>query len=173
VYVDGETERARVTKIGKEVQKRIGTVYAHDDIRLRLVRSKTKDGKSKPAFSVEELPNSASESHPPTSPTSPTSPRQDFTHAHAHAHAHERFRSSNVGEVGEVGESDYNGENSDLPPTRQEAAAARYREEDYRLALLARLVTADTGREERTRLYAMETSELERLATIETHEKGG
>jgi hypothetical protein len=53
-------------------------------------------------------------------------------------------------------------------PTRQEAAAARYREEDYRLALLARLVTPDTGREERTRLYAMETSELERLVTIET-----
>jgi P4 family phage/plasmid primase-like protien len=59
--------------------------------------------------------------------------------------------------------------------TRQEAAAARYREEDYRLALLARLVTADTGREERSRLYAMETSELEALVheTIGTHEKGG
>jgi phage/plasmid-associated DNA primase len=55
-------------------------------------------------------------------------------------------------------------------PTRQEAAAARYREEDYRLALLARLVTADTGREERTRLYAMSTSELESLVheTFET-----
>jgi hypothetical protein len=52
----------------------------------------------------------------------------------------------------------------DIPGhSRQEAAAARYREEDYRLALLARLVTADTGREERTRLYAQETSELEAL----------
>jgi putative DNA primase/helicase len=47
--------------------------------------------------------------------------------------------------------------------TRQEAAAARYREEDYRLALLARLVRPDTGREERARMYAQETSELEAL----------
>jgi hypothetical protein len=55
-------------------------------------------------------------------------------------------------------------------PTRQEAAAARYREEDYRLALLARLVRPDTCREERTRLYAMSTSELESLVheTFET-----
>jgi P4 family phage/plasmid primase-like protien len=52
--------------------------------------------------------------------------------------------------------------------TRQEAAAARYREEDYRLALLARLVRPDTGREERSRLYAMSTTDLERLVTIET-----
>jgi hypothetical protein len=174
VYVDGETERARVTKIGKEAQKRIGTVYAYDDIRLRLVRSKTKDGKSKPAFSVEELPNFASESHPPTSPTSPTSPRQVSTCARAHAH--EGFRSTNVGEVGEVGESDCNGENSkNNAPTRQEAAAARYREEDYCVALLAKLITPDTSKEERTRLYAMETSELEALVheTIGTHEKRG
>jgi putative DNA primase/helicase len=48
-------------------------------------------------------------------------------------------------------------------PTRQEAAADRYRDEDYRLALLARLVTADTEREERSRLYQLETSELEAL----------
>jgi hypothetical protein len=55
-------------------------------------------------------------------------------------------------------------------PTRQEAAAARYREEDDRLALLARLVRPDTCREERTRLYAMSTSELESLVheTFET-----
>jgi hypothetical protein len=60
-------------------------------------------------------------------------------------------------------------------PTRQEVAAARHREEDYRLALLAKLIIPDTPREERTRLYTMSTSELEALVheTFETHEKGG
>jgi hypothetical protein len=176
VYIDGESERHRHTRVGKELKKRIGTVYAYEDCRLRLVRSKTKDGKSRPAFAVEELQNSASESHSPTSPTSPTLPRQVSTcaHAHAHAHAHEKVRPDDVGEVGDVGECDCNGENSkNNAPTRQEAASTRYREEDYRIALLARLVTPDTGREERTKLYGMDTSELERLATIETHEKGG
>jgi hypothetical protein len=178
VYIDGESERHRTTKVGKELKKRIGTVYAYEDCRLRLVRTKTKDGKSRPAFAVEELQNSASESHPPTSPTSPTSPRQDFTHAHAHAHAHahEGFRSSNVRDVGNVGESDYNGENSkNNAPTRQEASAARYAEEDYRIKLLAKLITPDMGREERAILYRQDTSVLEALAheTIGTHEKGG
>jgi hypothetical protein len=173
IWVDGDSERARVTKVGNELKKRIGTVYAYEDCRLRLERTKTKDGKSKPAFAVEELPNSPLESHSPTSPTSPTSPRQVSTcaHAHAHAHAHEKVRLAEVGEVGEVGESDCNGENSkNNAPTRQKAAAARYAEEDYRIALLAKLISPDTGREERAILYRQDTSVLEALAheTIET-----
>jgi hypothetical protein len=48
----------------------------------------------------------------------------------------------------------------DAKTTHQERAAARNREEDYRIALLVKLITPDTPRDERTRLYAMDTSEL-------------
>jgi hypothetical protein len=115
LYIDGDTERSRTTKVGNELKKRIGTVYAYPEYRLRIVRSKTNDGKSKPAFAVEELPNSASESNSPTSPTLPTLPRLDFTRAyeessHTRARAHEKSWDATLGRLGKVGESDCNAE---------------------------------------------------------------
>jgi hypothetical protein len=60
----------------------------------------------------------------------------------------------------------------DAKTTHQERAAAQKREEDYRIALLAKLITPDMGRNERTRLYEMDTSELESLVYPSLVEQG-
>jgi hypothetical protein len=152
IWIDGDSERARVTKIGNELKKRIGTVYAYTDCRLRLIRSKTNDGKSKPAFAVEELLNSASESDSPTSPTSPTSISPHVhVRAHAHAHAHVENKPRKVGEVGEVGESDceakFGTKEVSAREQREQKAAADGMQYDERIDMIARITALDTSQD--------------------------
>ena len=54
-----------------------------------------------------------------------------------------------------------------MTQTRVELAAQRYKQEDERIALLARIIMPDTPREERMRLYGLPTDELRFLVESE------